>query len=254
MNFKIVPSPKKKKAAVSTALSDLLVPFGMEYLYVAVSKQKPGVCKCGRTGRNPFVRVKEFSDISLLVTWAVRAIIPVQDSTRAEALMQRHLDAEAVRDIAGKELWVIEPQRAEELARLAASLTPAKVRAKRLWTPENSAIARRNPHAWRLALALPVKCKTLCQEPVTLAELMGFIVNPSTRHSAERVLRKHGVVLTCFDEKEPRFHVHVDEDSDLTNWMRANGLGWEQFGAHVGGCVCETFDIVSLNELPEVAA
>lgn len=254
MNLKIVPSPKKAKTAIANALSDLLVPFGMEYLYVAVSKQKPGVVKAGRTGRNPFVRVTEFSDISLLVHWTIVAIIPVVDSISAETLMKAHLDAEARRDIEGKELWVMAPERAEELARVAAAAAPVRKRARRLWAPENSAVARRNPLAWRLALSMPVKCKALCPESVTLAELMGFIRVAGARHAAEAALRRHGVVLTRFDEQEPRFHLYLDEDSLLTNWIRANGLDWQQFGAQVGDCIAETFDIIELKDLEKLAA
>ena len=113
MHLQLVPPKKRAKTKLSTALSDLVVPFGMEYLYVAISKQKPGVIKAGRTGRSPFVRATEFSDISELVTWTIVAVIPVMDSVRAETLMKGHLDAEAERDLAGKELWVIGPKRAE---------------------------------------------------------------------------------------------------------------------------------------------
>ena len=167
--------------------------------------------------------------------------------------LQAYLDAEAPRDIEGKELWVIAPKRAEELARKAANLTPERIRAKRLWAPENAAVARRNPLAWRLALAMPVRCKSLCPEPVTLAELMGFIAIPGARQTAERTLRKHGIVLTCFDKHEPRFHIYVDEGSALVAWVSANGLDWAQFGAQVGGCICETFDIIALSELAQEA-
>ena len=253
MHLQLVPPKKRAKTKPSTALRDLVVPFGTEYLYVAVSKQKPGVIKAGRTGRSPFVRATEFSDISELVTWTIAAVIPVLDSVRAETLMKSHLDAEAERDLAGKELWVIGPGRAEELARKAAARTPARARAKRLWAPANAAVARRNPLAWKLALAMPVRCKPLCPEPLTLAELMGFMSIPGARQAAERGLRKNGVVLTSFDEHEPRFHVYADENSPLTNWVNANGLDWEQFGTQVGGCIAETFDIVPLDILETVA-
>lgn len=246
IQFTTVQAPRTRKTALASTF-DAAAP---EYLYACVSRQLPGVVKAGRTGRNPFLRAKEFSDISGLVMWEVFAIIAAPDSKPAETLMKRYLDGICKRHKAGKELWCTTPEKAAAMARKAAVETPLPALARRPWASTHMGVARRNTKAWSLALSLQVSCKALSPEPLSLAEIMGFIAQPAARNVAEKTLARNGILLTSFDEQEPRFRVYADSNSALTRWVNAHRLDWKQFGTQSGGSIREIFDIAAIQVQP----